>query len=512
LNPADRSYGAALGDRPFARRPDRHYGAGEVSNKRTLELAKELLDRFFRDAEGRTNRQLDVYFTLEDMSASRDKAEPALEYLASRGLLNTFGPDIAFLTDEGCRVAAEDLDLGSIPRVVRDFEQVSQTEPLPRDADLPEGPSTEARVRPDRPLLTHVSEDGAERVIELEWVCTMGRADDNDVRIDDKRASKHHAELRYEDDRYVLHDLESANGTLLNGEYVLEPCPVSNDDEIVIGRTLLLFQCPEVVPRPAGAPPEAAPPLRESTPAPDVGYVEREGFGEPTPIPPSIPVFAGRPETPGPEPEAAPPPEEPPTWSPPPADASPVPAADVPSAPAEEEPAFLDPDALMPLDAEEEVRVTPDAADPADAGHPEAAPEAFADTVRSLPSDEPAEAATIMTTRAALFGTGGVPSPTGDETGGPHAPDGRAEPPPEPVGVDGGAPPEATRADQTTDPGFRVDMEPALLTLLGHVRESLGSRTDMPDRDRLLAAVDLLREHPEVARLARAIEDEFGDV
>ena len=82
-----------------------------MSNKRTLELAKELLDRFFRDAEGRTNRQLDVYFTLEDMSASRDKAEPALEYLVSRGLLNTFGPDIAFLTDEGCRAAAEDVDL-----------------------------------------------------------------------------------------------------------------------------------------------------------------------------------------------------------------------------------------------------------------------------------------------------------------------------------------------------------------------------------------------------------------
>ena len=485
-----------------------------MSNKRTLELAKELLDRFFRDAEGRTNRQLDVYFTLEDMSAARDKAEPALEYLASRGLLNTFGPDIAFLTDEGCRVAAEDLDLANIPRVVRDFEQVSKTEPLPQDAELPEGPSTEARVRPDRPLLTHVSDDGAERVIELAWVCTIGRADENDVRIDDKRASKHHAEVRYEDGRYVLHDLESANGTLLNGEYVLEPCPVSNDDEIVIGRTLLLFQSPEVVPRPSGTPPEAAPPPREATPAPDVGYVERDGFGEPTPIPPSIPIFPGRPEHPGRGgSEAAPAPDEPPTWSPPPpVDEPRPPPAEAPPAPADEEPEFLDPDALMPLDAEEEVRMAPEVTDPEEAGHPEAAPEAFADTVRSMPTDEPEEAATIMTTRAALFGTGGVPSPDGDATGGPHAPEGRAAPPLQAAGVGDGAAPESTRPDQTTDPGFRVDMEPALLTLLGHVRESLSSRPDMPDRDRLLAAVDLLRAHPEVARLARAIEDEFSDV
>jgi hypothetical protein len=39
-------------------------------------------------------------------------------------------------------------------------------------------------------------------------------------------------------------DLGSANGTLLNGEYT-DQAVLEHDDELVIGRTMLIFQCPE---------------------------------------------------------------------------------------------------------------------------------------------------------------------------------------------------------------------------------------------------------------------------
>lgn len=479
-----------------------------MSSKGTLKLARELLDRFFRDAEGRTNRQLDVYFTLEDSGVSRDKADPALEYLTSRGLLNTFGPDIAFLTEEGCRVAAEDVDLESIPRVVRDFERVPPAEPPGEPSDEPEPIADEERVRPDRPLLTHVHIDGSDRVLELGWLCTIGRAEANDIRVEDKRASKYHAELRFEDGGYVLHDLESANGTLVNGEYVIDPRPIDHDDEIVIGRTLLLFQCPEVLTTPAGPPPDTAPPHRESTPAPDIAPTERPSFGDPTPIPPTIPVFPGQPvaETSWPE-------RSPGASASAEARTEALPGGEA-AAPRPLEPEadldFLDPDALVPLEEHEEPVDLASAPEPEPepaSPEPEIAAEAFADTVRSTRAEEADEAATIMTTRAALFGEG----PVAGET--PHlAPSAEPELPPEtapePLPPEGGA----GRPEITTDPGMRYAAEPAFLTLLGHVRSALERSQGIPEQDRLIEAIDLLRGHPEVARLARAIEDEFSDV
>ncbi|MEO1336527.1 MAG: hypothetical protein AAFV29_12830, partial [Myxococcota bacterium] len=96
------------------------------------------MDRFFRDAEGKTNRQLDVYFTLEDLDCSREKADPAIEVLASRGLINLFGPDVAFLTDKGVRAAVEDLDLSLLPKELRDF---SAPPPSPPEPSVPHAPA-----------------------------------------------------------------------------------------------------------------------------------------------------------------------------------------------------------------------------------------------------------------------------------------------------------------------------------------------------------------------------------
>src|SRR5262245_65186631 len=90
-------------------------------------MAQDLLDRFFRDAEGKTNRQIDVYFALEDMGVPRDKAEEGLEYLSSRGLINMFGPDVAFLTELGIAAVTEDKNISKLAKQPRDFAQVQPT-------------------------------------------------------------------------------------------------------------------------------------------------------------------------------------------------------------------------------------------------------------------------------------------------------------------------------------------------------------------------------------------------
>jgi ABC-type multidrug transport system ATPase subunit/pSer/pThr/pTyr-binding forkhead associated (FHA) protein len=71
----------------------------------------------------------------------------------------------------------------------------------------------------------------------------IGRAEDNDIVLDDLSVSRHHAELRNTGDgRYAIVDLDSSNGTFLNGARVIFTSPVTEQDIIGIGpATFRLF-------------------------------------------------------------------------------------------------------------------------------------------------------------------------------------------------------------------------------------------------------------------------------
>ncbi len=70
---------------------------------------------------------------------------------------------------------------------------------------------------------------------------TIGRSARNDLCIPDPFASRVHAEVRKEGDRYVLQDLGSANGTLYNGVGVDEVKTLAPGDRIQIGETEIIF-------------------------------------------------------------------------------------------------------------------------------------------------------------------------------------------------------------------------------------------------------------------------------
>jgi diguanylate cyclase (GGDEF)-like protein len=76
---------------------------------------------------------------------------------------------------------------------------------------------------------------------------TLGRALDADVRINDSQASRLHARIRTEHDeatgevRYRLMDLNSTNGTLLNGKPIDEAF-LEDGDKFVIGDHLIRFE------------------------------------------------------------------------------------------------------------------------------------------------------------------------------------------------------------------------------------------------------------------------------
>ena len=80
-----------------------------------------------------------------------------------------------------------------------------------------------------------VIEDGVRADLDLDQpVVTIGRALDNDLRLQSSRVSRHHTRLETSDGESWIIDLGSANGTLVNGERVTRRL-VDVGDVITIG-------------------------------------------------------------------------------------------------------------------------------------------------------------------------------------------------------------------------------------------------------------------------------------
>ncbi|HYT91035.1 MAG TPA: sigma 54-interacting transcriptional regulator, partial [Gemmataceae bacterium] len=71
--------------------------------------------------------------------------------------------------------------------------------------------------------------------------CTLGRAATNRIVLKDELCSREHAEVYHADGRWRLRDLESLNGTRINGETLDSEWELSPTDEIHLGKTYLLF-------------------------------------------------------------------------------------------------------------------------------------------------------------------------------------------------------------------------------------------------------------------------------
>ena len=96
-------------------------------------------------------------------------------------------------------------------------------------------------------IRSHVGQVTAEVIVGdrvhfvVKAVTTLGRRADRDVVVDDVDASRAHAEIRHHDGRYVLVDVGSTNGTVVDGRRVGEHS-LGDDDEFTIGSTVIRFR------------------------------------------------------------------------------------------------------------------------------------------------------------------------------------------------------------------------------------------------------------------------------
>ena len=103
-----------------------------------------------------------------------------------------------------------------------------------RTEDVPTGPR--------RLIVTEGRSQGAAYRLDPNLL-SIGRAADSTVLIDDDYASTRHAHvLRDDQDRWIVEDLHSTNGTYVNGQRIEAPTIITPDDVVRIGRTQLRLE------------------------------------------------------------------------------------------------------------------------------------------------------------------------------------------------------------------------------------------------------------------------------
>lgn len=75
----------------------------------------------------------------------------------------------------------------------------------------------------------------------LEDFVSLGRGNENKIIIKDPYISKNHLKIVEDEGNYYLEDLNSANGTYLNGDKIMDVVELKNGDRIRVGQVEFLY-------------------------------------------------------------------------------------------------------------------------------------------------------------------------------------------------------------------------------------------------------------------------------
>ena len=117
--------------------------------------------------------------------------------------------------------------------------QATVTERLAAQRRSPSTPpplSNGAPTRASRLVITAGPKEGLEVELPSEQL-TIGRSSESGLVIRDDYTSTHHAKLMLWNDRWVIQDLDSTNGTFLDGQRVTVPVEVPLNVPVKIGTT-----------------------------------------------------------------------------------------------------------------------------------------------------------------------------------------------------------------------------------------------------------------------------------
>ena len=185
-------------------------------------------------------------FTYYEASLQNELKDYLAEHARREGYVLLSPPIVLIETDDDLAVG----EFGIATRVVqgrpskgRADEPGPQVEPgatmvyRPREPLPPEGPPADVALAQEIVTLTM---DGKRREIDKRRV-VFGRSKDCDYQLADPNVSRRHAELRQEGSAYWLIDLDSTNGSQVNGSRTAR-AKLESGDVITLGSTDLVFE------------------------------------------------------------------------------------------------------------------------------------------------------------------------------------------------------------------------------------------------------------------------------
>lgn len=134
-------------------------------------------------------------------------------------------------------------DLGTVNGTYVNGERVDREQEL-HDGDV-------VAVGDDAFTFSHDTERARPRLIgmagsqtehDITRPLTVGRASSNDIMLADPRASRYHAEVFLDRGNVVVRDLETLNGTFVNGQPVIGDWPLSPGDVVVFASTPFVYR------------------------------------------------------------------------------------------------------------------------------------------------------------------------------------------------------------------------------------------------------------------------------
>jgi hypothetical protein len=160
-------------------------------------------------------------------------------------------PRVVITTDDDLAIG----EFGIATRVVQAEAPAvgGQPSPAPAPAPAPPEPAATMVYRPREPVAAEAAEpppeverevvtltvDGHEYPVTSRRV-VLGRSRECDIRVPDANVSRRHAELRQEGATFWIVDLDSTNGTEVNGRRV-ERAKLADGDRITVGGTNVVF-------------------------------------------------------------------------------------------------------------------------------------------------------------------------------------------------------------------------------------------------------------------------------
>jgi pSer/pThr/pTyr-binding forkhead associated (FHA) protein len=83
--------------------------------------------------------------------------------------------------------------------------------------------------------------DVQEFILNQGTIAYIGRDKDNNILLANPKVSKHHANIQWKDEAFLITDQGSSNGTYVNGSLIKNPTPIKDNDRIEIGDYVISF-------------------------------------------------------------------------------------------------------------------------------------------------------------------------------------------------------------------------------------------------------------------------------